>query len=147
MRSAIFAGAILAATGFSMGGCGLLGTLIPQPLTTVRLVNNSDFDVRVTVVYDDEQDTPRAALVEFGNALEFTLAPGESTSFSRDCDQIQAITLDNAELRVVGGFGPSFDSDVFRDGDDFGCGDVIEFTFDHSDVLVDFDAEIAVSSN
>jgi hypothetical protein len=111
------------------------------------LINDGDFDVHVTVVYNDEQDTPRAALTEFGTALEFTLAPGETTSFSRDCDQIQAITLDNAELRVFGGVGPSFDSDVFRDGSDFGCGDVIEFTFDHSDILVDFDAQMSVSSN
>ena len=127
-------------------GCNLAGFLIPQPLTTVRLVNNSEFDVRVTVVFDDEQDVPREVLTEFGNSLQFTLAPGESTSFSRDCDEIQAITLDNAELRIIGGLGPSFDSEVFRDGEDFGCGDVIEFTFDHSDLLVDFDADVTITS-
>lgn len=130
----------------SLAGCNLLGLVVPKPETTVRLVNNGNFDVRVTVVFDDEQDVPREALTEFGNALQFTLAPGESTSFSRDCDEIQAITLDNAELRIIGGIGPNFDSEVFRDGDDFNCGDVIQFTFDHSDILVDFDADVAVLS-
>lgn len=128
----------------ALSGCNLLGNLAPQPETTVRLLNNSDFDVRVTVVFDDEQDAPRELLTEFGTALQFTLSPGESTSFSRDCDEVQAITLDNAELRIIGGVGPSFDSDVYRDGSDFGCGDVIEFTFDHSDIIVDFDADVAV---
>ena len=135
---------ILFATAILPSGCGLLGNLAPQPLTTVRLVNNGEFDVRVTVVFDDQQDAPRELLTEFGTALQFTLSPGQSTSFSRDCDEIQAITLDNAELRIIGGVGPSFDSEVFRDGSDFNCGDVIEFSFDHSDILVDFDADVAI---
>ena len=29
-------------------------------------------------------------------------------------------------------------TDVLRDGDEFGCGDTITFTFDHSDALFDF---------
>lgn len=147
MKPFMLAGAVLAAAAFASLGCDFLGALIPQPETTVRLVNNGNFDVRVTVVYDNEQDAPRDALTEFGTALQFTLAPGESTSFSRDCDAIQAVTLDNAELRIIGGIGPSFDSDVLRDGSDFGCGDTITFTFDHSDILIDFDADTAVTSN
>jgi hypothetical protein len=142
--SRLIVSTILLAIAIVPSGCGLLDNLVPQPLTTVRLVNNGQFDVRVTVVFDDEQDAPRELLTEFGTALEFTLSPGESTSFSRDCDQIQAITLDNAELRIIGGVGPGFDSEVFRDGSDFNCGDVIEFSFDHSDILVDFDADVAI---
>jgi hypothetical protein len=47
---------------------------------------------------------------------------------------------------VVGEIGPETDTGVLRDGDDFGCGDRITFTFDHSAVIVDFDVTVDVSN-
>ncbi|MGE0480439.1 MAG: hypothetical protein AB7Q17_08200 [Phycisphaerae bacterium] len=128
------------------GGCGLLLDVVNPPITTVRLVNNSDFDVRVVLFYDDEQDAPRDLLTEFGVRMELTLAPGETASFTRDCTELQALVIDNAELRIIGQVGPEADTEVLRDGREFDCRDVITFTFDHSPLLVDFDVGVAVAS-
>lgn len=127
-----------------LSGCSaLLGLLTPSS-TTVRLVNDGDFDVEVALYYDDDQNVLEAALTEFGTRLEYTLAPGEARTFSRDCDELQAIIVDDADLLLIGEAGPEARSNVLRDGDDFGCGDTIEFRFVHSDLIVDFDVTTSV---
>lgn len=123
----------------------LLGTLQPN-LVTVELVNNSDFAVEGTLFYDDDQDTLEEILVETGTERAFTLAAGGRSSFSVNCDDLQAIIIDNAGLQIVGDVGPEANTDILRDGDDFGCGDTIVFTFDHSDVLLDFDVAVTTQS-
>ncbi len=125
-------------------GCGFLLDLGWPRETTVRLVNNSDFDVDVVLFYADNQNVPEDVLTSTGTRMEFTLVPGESTRFSRDCDRFQAVVIDHARLRVVNQAGPEADSDVLRDGSDFDCRDTIIFTFDHSDAIVDFDVSVAV---
>ncbi len=125
-------------------GCGYLETLLQLNTTAVQLVNDSDFNVQVVLYYDDDQNLPRAVLTEVGTQLEFTLIPGESRTFTRSCDDLQAIVIDDADLMVVGQIGPETDSDVLRDGTDFGCGDTIRFTFAHSDILTDFDVAVSV---
>lgn len=125
-------------------GCDFLVGLLQPSTTSVRLVNNGDFDVEATLYYDDDQELPRDVLTEIGTRMDLTIAPGETTSFTRDCDALQAIVIDNASLNVVGQVGPEADTNVLRDGDDFGCGDTIVFTFDHGPVLVDFDISVAV---
>jgi hypothetical protein len=45
---------------------------------------------------------------------------------------------------VAGESGPRASSQVLRDGTDFGCGDTIVFTCDHSAAIVDFDISVAV---
>ncbi len=119
----------------------LLGALQPN-LVTVELVNNGDFAVQGTLFYDDDQDTIEEVLVETGTERTFTLTAGGRTSFSLSCDDLQAIILDDASLQIVGDVGPEANTDVLRDGDDFGCGDTIVFTFDHSDALLDFDVSV-----
>ncbi len=116
----------------------LLGILSPT-LVAVALVNDSDYPVDVTLFIDDEQLMPGFLLTETGTELEFTVQPGETTTFTRDCDDLQAIVIEDADLRMVGGLGPEANTDVLRDGDDFGCGDVIVFTFSHSITIFDFD--------
>lgn len=128
-------------------GCSFLLGVVDPPVTTVRLVNNSDFDVSVVVYYDDEQDIPRDLLTQVGTRMEFSLAPGASTSFSRDCGALQAVVVDRAELRVIGQIGPEASSRVQRDGSDFGCRDTVVFTFDHTPVLVDFAVSESVERN
>ena len=125
-------------------GCAFLANLLQPGETTVRLVNDGDFPVDVVLYFDDEQNTLRAALTEFGTRMEFTIAPGEAASFSRDCEELQAIVIDDADLMIVGQVGPETDTDVYRDGDDFGCGDTLVFTFDHSAIVVDFGVSFAV---
>lgn len=107
----------------SMGGCP-----IPGASTSAEIINDTEATIRVRVFYDDEQDIPRELLEEVGNETEFDLAPGESRTVSRDCDELQAILV-HGEQRLIGSFGPEESSDVFRDGDDFGCGDLLTFRF------------------
>jgi len=133
-----------------VAGCdalpALLGTLQPN-LVTVELVNNSsDFAVEGTLFYDNDQYTIEGILVETGTERTFTLAAGRRSSFSVHCDDLQAIIIHNASLQIVGDVGPEANTNVLRDGDDFGCGDTIVFTFDHSDVLVDFDVNVTTQS-
>jgi hypothetical protein len=110
--------------------------------TTVRLVNDGDFDVEVDLYYGDEQDVAEALLTEFGTHVQRTVDAGSVYTFSRDCDDLQAVIIDDADLAVIGTVED--DTDVLRDGTDFGCGDTITFTFDHSDLLLDFRISIDV---
>lgn len=128
-----------------VSGCSFLGGLLGPTTTSVRLVNDGDFDVEVVLYYGDDQDALEEILTEFGTRMEFTLSPGESTTLTRDCDDLQAVVIDNAELRILGAIGPEAGSDVQRDGSDFGCGATITFTFDHGPLFVDFDVSVSVT--
>jgi len=134
---------------FLVAGCdaltALLGNLQPN-LVTVELVNNGDFPVEGTLFYDNDQDTIEEILVETGTERAFTLAAGGRSSFSVNCDDLQAIIIDNASLQIVGDVGPEANTDVLRDGDEFGCGDTIVFTFDHSNAILDFDVTVTTQS-
>lgn len=127
-------------------GCpGLIDILNPAQ-TTIRLVNNGDFDVDLVVYYDEDQNVIEDLIDDVGTRVELTLAPGETRDIRRSCDDLQAVKVVDADLRVVGQIGPETSSDILRDGDDFGCRDTITFTFDHSAALVDFDVSTAVSN-
>lgn len=144
MRNRVTRVAAVGLLTLSATGCGFILDLLNPRTTTVTLVNNGEFDVEVVLYFDDEQNVPQDVLTEFGTRMEFTIAPGETMSFSRDCEELQAVVIDDADLMVVGQVGPEADTDVLRDGDDFSCGDTIVFTFDHSPVLIDFDISTAV---
>ena len=125
-------------------GCDAVIGLGRPRTTAVRLVNDGDFDVDVTLYISDDQDTIEQILTEFGTRLEYTVPAGEAVSFSRDCDWLQAIVIDNAELMLIGQLGPEANSEVLRDGSDFFCGDTIVFTFRHSAAIIDFDVSVSV---
>ncbi len=136
---------LVAALGLiAFSGCDTLLDFVRPDVTEVELQNDGDHVVDVVLYYGGQQDAPRDILTAAGNELQFSLQPGETQSFTRDCDDLQAIVIDDADLRVIGQVGPETDSDVLRDGEAFGCGDVIVFRFDHTDVLVDFDVETSV---
>jgi hypothetical protein len=145
-KKLIFAAVSLAVAPLSVGCGGLLGILLSQN-TTVELVNNGDFDVDVRLYYDDTQEIPELLLVETGTRVETTVAPGQTYRFSKPCDEIQAIIIDNADLRVIGGIGPNTHTGVLRDGSDFSCGSTIRFTFNHSAAILDFDVTTSVSGS
>jgi len=131
-------------------GCGVLETLVnlfPSRDVTVRLVNAGEFAVEVKLFISDQQDIPEQLLDEVGTELDFTVPAGETTTFSRSCNDLQAIVVDDAQLLVIGGAGPHANSSVLRDSTNFGCGDVIVFSFDHSDLIVDFHVTSAVQGN
>lgn len=128
-------------------GCDALLDFLQPRLVTVRLVNNGSFPVEVLLLYSSEQDIPEELLSEVGDEVQVTIPAGETTTFSRSCDDLQAIIIEDADLMVIGQIGPEAGTGVLRDGDEFGCGDTIIFTFDHSDILVDFDVSTDVEGN
>lgn len=99
----------------------------PQDQTTIELQNDAGGELSVTVFYSSNQDIPEEALEEAQSA-SFVIAAGECRKFSRDCDVIQAVKIE-ADVDLGAGLGPSGSSDVFRDGTDFGCGDILHYTF------------------
>ncbi|MBW7904062.1 MAG: hypothetical protein LC135_14020 [Phycisphaerae bacterium] len=127
----------------ALHGCFLLDLLDPAE-TTIRLVNNSDFPVRVLMYVGDDQNALRDVLTATGERFELELAVGQTRTITRRCERLQAVVIDNADLRVIGGIGPEADTGVLRDGTDFNCRDAIVFTFDHSVLIIDFGIDVTV---
>jgi len=121
-------------------GCDILSLNVVR----VSLVNNSDYDVEATLLIHDQQEIPEVLLKEIGEQLEFIVPAGNTVSFWRDCDDLQAIMIEDADLLLIGELGPETDTGVLRDGDDFNCGSQIIFTFTHSDVILDFNVSTSV---
>lgn len=129
----------------SLTGCGLI--FVPGLNdVAVRLVNNGDLDVEVTVAYSGDDADSKDDLVDNGTKLTFTVPAGEVRSFSRSCGQLGSIVIEDADLLVVGAVGPQTDSNVVRMDGDFDCGQTVTFTFDHSALLIDFDVTSSVSN-
>jgi hypothetical protein len=129
MSSGALAGLLLVTASCDSLG-GLTDVLNPRK-TTVRLENNSDtFDVHVVLYYGDDQNVLEALFTNVGTRREFTIAPNDVEQFSLDCDALQAIMIDKAELQVIGSIGPEDGTGVYRDGSDFNCRDTLVFTFD-----------------
>jgi len=114
-----------------MGGCPLL----PRS-TVVEFANDAVAPVRVTLVYHDQQEIPEDVIDELGREVEIDVDPGEVRVISRSCDDLQAVLV-RAELRLLGDIGPEESAGVYRDGDDFGCGDTLRFTFTDDDLGTD----------
>ncbi len=72
------------------------------------------------------------------------VGPGQQASFTRSCDELRALVLDDADLQIIGGLGPETSSDVLRIDDEYECGDEIIFTFTHSALMLDFDVSWTV---
>ncbi len=119
-------------------GCDSLVGLLRPSETMIVLANDSDFDVEIVLFYDDDQNILELLLTEIGEEMRLTIGAGEQITFKRDCDDLQAIIIDDADLLLIGQLGPEVKTDVLRDGNEFGCGDTITFTFDHSDAIFDF---------
>lgn len=126
----------------AISGCdALIGILEPQSVT-VTLVNRAAFRVEVDLYYSEEDDIPESLLTTLGERLQFDLEPGEQVAFARDCEDLRAIIIDNAELQIIGGDEAS--TGVLRDGDEFDCGDRITFTL-RSVLFTDLSIDTSVS--
>ena len=142
--SKLLAVAVLVCLSAGLAGCdALVGFLRPKK-TSVVLVNSSDFDVEIVLFYDDDQNILELLLTEIGEEMTLTLGAGEQSTLLRDCDDLQAIIIEDADLLLIGQLGPEVKTDVLRDGDEFGCGDTITFTFDHSAALFDFSITVDI---
>ncbi len=116
-----------------ISGCGL----VSPSSVTVNLVNNGDFAVEVQIFVHDDQNVLQTLIDDVGEELNFSVPAGSTVSFTRDCDDLQAIMIEDADLQVLGGLiTPDADTDVLRDGSDFGCGDTLTFTFSHPDIAL-----------
>lgn len=125
-------------------GCDVIDALGPTEVT-VTLVNDGDFPVEVRIYISDDQNVLQTFIDDLGDERTFTLAAGESMQFAEDCDDLQAIIIDEADLQLGGiDFGPNANTQVYRDGSDFGCGDQLTFTFSHAAVPLDLDIGFSV---
>lgn len=108
-------------------GCNVI---LPD-LITVVLVNEGSFTVDVRLYTHDEQDVPESLIDDVGDERLFSIPAGQTVTFNADCDDLQAIMIADADLRVAGNVGPEASTGVFRDGSDFNCRDTLQFTFSH----------------
>lgn len=106
-------------------GCDVLLSILSSRTVTISLVNNGDFAVAVSLFTSDNQDIPVLLITEFGDQSTFIVPAGETVTFARQCDDAQAVVIDDADLLIIGGLGPEANSDVLRDNTDFSCGDTI----------------------
>lgn len=139
--------ALAAAVALPLAGCDALSGVLDvfMPTTTkVRLVNDTGFRVEGTLFFGDEQDMPEDLLTTdmFATEVDFSLAAGADRVIITDsCGDLQAVIIDKAELLLFPGISPDTGSNVLRDGDEFGCGDEIVFTFT---LAPDFDISATV---
>ncbi len=124
------------------GGCPLGPTD-----TTVQLVNNTSFPVDVKLYSSSRQNEPAATLPLTGTEIVESVPANSVISFSRDCDELQAIVIDDADLQIVGGIGPSQNTRVYREPDDFGCRDTLTFTFTASSFLTELEINFNATGN
>jgi hypothetical protein len=139
MASLILVSLIGGCEGFDLGG------LLGSSRVTVELVNNGNLPVEVEIYIADEQLIPEALLTSAGDQIEITVGPDSTERFSRDCDELQALIIEEARVMIAGLPGPGDDTEVLRDGDDFGCGDTITFTFDYLPVPIALDISQSVN--
>lgn len=128
---------ILVGTG--VAGCP---ALFPRNVS-VELRNDTPGTVTVRLFYGRDSLNSRTLLRLSGNELNFTIPSGETRSFSRSCDDLQAIYIDNASLNLIGSIGPETDTRLYSEGSDFGCRDQITFRFTSN--LVTLNAEFTAT--
>lgn len=133
---------IAIAFALTMSGCDVLSLLLPNTMT-VMLVNPGTLTVDGTLFYDEDESALDLVddvngldnfLREFGEEMSFTLASGETSTFTRSCSDLQAIFIDDANVRVLGVVTSDDDTDPIRQGDDFDCGSTITYTFNYSEL-------------
>lgn len=133
--------ALTPALALILGGCP---NVVQPTQTTLELANDGKFSVQVVIYVSSTPDVTRELLIETGQKIERTIAPGQTIQIVRDCDDLQAIVVDNAALLVIDGFGPTSQTDVLRSGVDFECGNTIRFRFNHPTLANRLDIAISV---
>lgn len=130
MTRRMMAAAVVVACG-AIAGCDTLLGILQGNTVTVELVNSGSFPVSVVLYVGENQNAFEGVLIGLGEKIELTVSAGQTQSFTRDCDDLQAIVLSNADLQIIGEIGPEVSTRVYRDGSDFNCGDTLVFTFAH----------------
>ena len=125
-----------------IAGCDSLLAIVGSNTVTVRLVNTTAYPVDVEVFISDDDDVRAALITELGEKIQRTVPAGMTSSFSRTCEELQAIIIDDANLQLILGWGPDAHSSLLLDGEHFHCGDTITFTFTYSELTMDFDIDM-----
>lgn len=134
---------LVALAGLMLGGTVQVGGCPTEDVVTVTLFNDTGLPVAAILVYDFDPDISLDDLLDFGNALEFTVPADDAEAVDLLCDDAGAIALDVAEL-LVDGVGPQVGTDVLRLGDHFFCGDFIDLIFTTNIGQTELDVEIEV---
>lgn len=136
---------VLALPIISLTGCGALISILDESTTKVQMINPGDYNVDVTIYTSEDQNVLEAVLTSIGNESDYNVPANDSITFAMDCDELQAIIIDKAEISITGDIGPDQQSDVLRDGSDFNCGDTITFTFDYAAIPTELEIDVNVS--
>ena len=127
----------------TVSGCGL----ISPDTVTVNLVNNGDFAIEVQIFTHDDQNVLETFIDNVGSEINLSVPAGQTVSFTRECDALQALIVADADLQILGGLlGPEAGTRVFRDGSDFNCGDTITLTFSHPDLAISLNIDFNAGS-
>jgi len=111
-------------------------------LVTVELVNDTDFEVDPHIVYDD--DTNFWAQLAPSEELDLhDLQPGELVQADFDCDELGLLFSDRPEQFTSLYIYTGVSSFMLLRGDDFECGDVIQFQYVGN--REDFDVVVSVN--
>ncbi len=104
---------------------------IPLPSNTVRVevFNDTDFEVDPRIRFDDDNNFLAAAFPAEELATGILL-PGELIEFNIACDKLGLVFSDAAgQFFFEETIGQADDTRVLERGDDYDCGDVIQFQF------------------
>jgi hypothetical protein len=85
--------------------------------------------VDVQLFYHENQLLTEGLIRSGGEEVNASVSSGATYTFSRNCEDLQAIFINDADLRLVGTIGPEASTRVYREPGDFGCGDILTFTF------------------
>lgn len=136
-RNGLFIGLI--AAWISVSGCGIQSTIFGAfRAIRVEVLNDTGFTVDTDLRYS-EDDTLFDALL--ADRLDVgRLLPGEAFQIDFDCDALGLIRLAEGSQEIPLLSDPDVDTPIFQRGDDYDCGDTIEFRFvgdgDDFDVIV-----------
>lgn len=137
---------IISLCGAALVGCDALLGILTSSSTTVVLQNDAGGTLNVELFYHEQQDLPEFSLETLGEEVNRSIPAGSSATFSRSCSDLQIIQITDAEVNL-GLTSPDVSSAVFRDGDDFSCGDTITFTFTTNALATDLDVAFSRSSS
>ena len=96
---------------------------------TIRYVNAADADVAVSLLSLNDDDEDEDDLRDDGRETDTLVAFGEEQDIVLGCDRAGSLMIDNAQLLLVAGIGPSAGTDALHMGDDYECGDVVTVEF------------------
>lgn len=124
----------------SLAGCGNVLNALGIQTLTITLFNATDFPVDGSLYTNKHEEFSVGDITLTGDERTFDLDPNESVSFSDlSCDDVQAMQITDANLRIALGISPSASTDTLFDGDDFHCGEKLMFTFTQQGLLDDFE--------